>query len=404
MLYYLFKYLDEKFDMLGAGVFQYISFRSGMAMVFSLIISIVIGKSIIAYLRRNQYGEGVRDLGLQGQKEKEGTPTMGGVIILAAIVIPTLLMARFDNVYVVLLLISCVWMGLIGFADDYLKIKRKNKAGLAGKFKLIGQLGLGLIVGLTMYFNQNVVVREYANPDASVQEIVNGQVAFEDVKSTRTTFPFLKHSDFDYKDVVPFLPDNLTWLVYVGIAIFIVMAVSNGANLTDGLDGLAAGTSAIIGIVMALMAYVSSNIAFAQYLDIMFIPNASEMVIFCAAFVGACIGFLWYNSFPAQVFMGDTGSLSLGGIIAVLALTIRKEWLIPICCGVFLIETLSVMVQVSYFKFTKKRFGEGRRIFKMAPLHHHYQKVGVPESKIVARLWIVGLILGIFTLATLKLR
>ncbi len=404
MLYYLFKYLDEKFDMLGAGVFQYISFRSGMAMVFSLIISIVIGKSIIAYLRRNQYGEGVRDLGLQGQKEKEGTPTMGGVIILAAIVIPTLLMARFDNVYVVLLLISCVWMGLIGFADDYLKIKRKNKAGLAGKFKLIGQLGLGLIVGLTMYFNQNVVVREYANPDASVQEIVNGQVAFEDVKSTRTTFPFLKHSDFDYKNVVPFLPDNLTWLVYVGIAIFIVMAVSNGANLTDGLDGLAAGTSAIIGIVMALMAYVSSNIAFAQYLDIMFIPNASEMVIFCAAFVGACIGFLWYNSFPAQVFMGDTGSLSLGGIIAVLALTIRKEWLIPICCGVFLIETLSVMVQVSYFKFTKKRFGEGRRIFKMAPLHHHYQKVGVPESKIVARLWIVGLILGIFTLATLKLR
>lgn len=404
MLYYLFDYIEKHYSFPGAGVFQFISFRAGMAIIVSLLITIGLGKRIISRLRRHQMGETVRDLGLEGQKEKEGTPTMGGIIILLAIIIPVLLFARLENVYIILMLVAAVWMGFIGFLDDYLKIKKKNKDGLAGKFKLIGQLGLGLIVGVTLYFNENVVVREYADRNATTETIVAGEVSFQDVKSTITTFPFLKNADFDYADVLPFLPADYTWLLYIPVVIFIVMAVSNGANMTDGLDGLAAGTSGIIGLVLAVMAYVSGNLIFSQYLGIMYIPDSAELVIFCTAFVGGCVGFLWYNSHPAQVFMGDTGSLSLGGIIAVMALTIRKEWLIPILCGVFLIENLSVILQVSYFKYTKKRYGEGRRIFLMSPLHHHYQKKGWAETKIVARFWIIGILLALFTLASLKLR
>lgn len=404
MLYYLFDFLEKNYDLPGAGVFQYISFRAGLAIIISLLIAIGLGKNIIRRLRRHQMGEQVRDLGLEGQKEKEGTPTMGGIIILLAIIIPVLLLARLENVYIILMLISAVWMGLIGFLDDYLKIRKKNKDGLAGQFKLIGQLGLGIIVGATLYFNGNVVVREYADPDVTTEQIVAGQAEYAEVKSTTTTFPFMKEKDFDYSEVLPFLAKDLTWLLYIPVVIFIVMAVSNGANMTDGLDGLAAGASGIIGLALALMAYVSGNIVFSQYLGIMYIPDSAELVIFCTAFVGGCVGFLWYNSHPAQVFMGDTGSLALGGIIAVLALTIRKEWLIPILCGVFLVENLSVIIQVSYFKYTKKRFGEGRRVFLMSPLHHHYQKKGWAETKIVTRFWIVGILLALFTLATLKLR
>ncbi|WP_375578711.1 phospho-N-acetylmuramoyl-pentapeptide-transferase [Marivirga tractuosa] len=405
MLYYLFDFLNKKMDLLGAGVFQYISFRAGMATLFSLLITITFGKQLINKLRRKQVGETVRDLGLDGQIEKAGTPTMGGIMIILAIVIPVLLFSKIDNIYIILLLVSTVWMGLIGFLDDYIKVFKKNKEGLQGKFKVFGQIGLGLIVGLTLFYHPDVTVREFGSP-VSVAEGVEmvAETSYEDVKSMVTTIPFFKNNEFDYSSILPFLPDGSTVVIYVLIVIFIVTAVSNGANITDGIDGLAAGTSAIIGLALAIFAYVSGNAIFSQYLNIMFIPNSGEIVIFCAAFVGACVGFLWYNTHPAQVFMGDTGSLSIGGIIAVLALVIRKELLIPVLCGIFLIENLSVIIQVSYFKYTKKKYGEGKRVFLMSPLHHHYQKKGIHESKIVNRFWIVGILLAIISVATLKLR
>lgn len=392
MLYHLFTYLDEQFDLIGAGVFQYISFRAGMAAVLSLIITITFGKYLIGLLRRYQMGESIRDLGLEGQMEKSGTPTMGGIIIISAIVIPTLLFARIENVYIILLIVTALWLGLIGFIDDYLKVKKANKEGLRGKFKIIGQVGIGLIVGLTMVWHEDIVIREFVGE------------AYQDVKTLFTTIPFVKGNEFNYAWLMPNALDDLTWIIYVLIIIFIITAVSNGANITDGLDGLAAGTSAIIGLGLAILAYLSGNAIFSEYLNIMFIPYSGELVIFCSAFVGACIGFLWYNSYPAQVFMGDTGSLSLGGIIAVLAIVLRKELLIPILCGILLVENLSVILQVTYFKYTKKRYGEGRRIFLMSPLHHHYQKKGLHEAKIVSRFWTVGILLAIITLATLKLR
>lgn len=406
MLYYLFDYLDKHFDLIGAGVFKYISFRAGMAAFISLLITISFGRKLIDYLRKKQVGEDIRELGLAGQSEKKGTPTMGGLIIIAAILIPTLLFARLDNVYVILLIIATVWMGIIGFLDDYIKVFRKNKDGLAGRFKIVGQVGLGLIVGLTLYFNDQVVVRE-VKPSVVASINLDQQITEKDyhnVKSTKTTIPFVKNNELDYNDLVPFLSDDYTWVVYVLVVILIVTAVSNGANITDGIDGLAAGTSGIIGLTIAIFAYLSGRVDFSSYLNIMYIPNLSEVVIFCTAFVGACLGFLWYNSYPAQVFMGDTGSLTLGGIIAVAAFAVRKELLIPILCGIFLIENLSVIIQVSYFKYTKKKYGEGRRIFLMSPLHHHYQKKNIHEAKIVARFWIVGILLAILTLATLKLR
>jgi len=405
VLYYLFDFLNKKMDLLGAGVFQYISFRAGMATLFSLLITITFGKTLINKLRRKQVGETVRDLGLDGQIEKAGTPTMGGIMIILAIVIPVLLFSKIDNIYIILLLVSTVWMGLIGFLDDYIKVFKKNKEGLKGKFKVIGQIGLGLIVGLTLFYHPDVTVREFGSP-VSVSEGVEmvTETSYEDVKSMVTTIPFFKDNEFDYSSILPFLPDGYTVIIYVLWVIFIVTAVSNGANITDGIDGLAAGTSAIIGLALAIFAYVSGNAIFSQYLNIMFIPNSGEIVIFCAAFVGACVGFLWYNTHPAQVFMGDTGSLSIGGIIAVLALVIRKELLIPVLCGIFLIENLSVIIQVSYFKYTKKKYGEGKRVFLMSPLHHHYQKKGIHESKIVNRFWIVGILLAIISVATLKLR
>lgn len=405
MLYYLFDFLNKKMDLLGAGVFQYISFRAGMATLFSLLITITFGKQLINKLRRKQVGETVRDLGLDGQIEKSGTPTMGGIMIILAIVIPVLLFSKIDNIYIILLLVSTVWMGLIGFVDDYIKVFKKNKEGLQGKFKVFGQIGLGLIVGLTLFYHPDVTIREFASP-VSVSEGVEmvSEKSFEDVKSMVTTIPFFKNNEFDYSSIMPFLPDGYTVIIYVLWVIFIVTAVSNGANITDGIDGLAAGTSAIIGLALAIFAYVSGNAIFSQYLNIMFIPNSGEIVIFCAAFVGACVGFLWYNTHPAQVFMGDTGSLSIGGIIAVLALVVRKELLIPVLCGIFLIENLSVIIQVSYFKYTKKKYGEGKRVFLMSPLHHHYQKKGIHESKIVNRFWIMGILLAIISVATLKLR
>jgi phospho-N-acetylmuramoyl-pentapeptide-transferase len=404
MLYYLFDYLDREFDFFGAGVFQYISFRAGMAVIISLIVAIAFGNKLINMLRRLQIGESIRDLGLEGQMSKKGTPTMGGLIMIAAILIPTVLFAKINNIYIILLIVSTVWLGLIGFLDDYIKVFKKNKEGLHGWFKVVGQVGLGLIVGLTLHFNGDVVVREYPAPIASVAAPVQEGRNYVDTKSTYTTVPFFKNNEFDYNNLIPFLPDEYTWIVYVLVVIFIITAVSNGANITDGIDGLAAGTSAIIGLALGLFAYLSGNAIFADYLNIMFIPNTGELMIFCAAFVGACIGFLWYNSFPAQVFMGDTGSLTLGGLIAVLALAVRKEFLIPVLCGIFLIENASVIIQVYYFKYTKKKYGEGRRIFKMAPLHHHYQKMGYHEAKIVTRFWIVGILLAVFCLATLKLR
>jgi phospho-N-acetylmuramoyl-pentapeptide-transferase len=400
MLYYLFKYLEQHFDLMGAGVFQYISFRAGAAVVLSLLITITFGKKLIGFLQKKQIGETIRDLGLQGQMEKKGTPTMGGIIIISAIVIPTLLFAKLDNIYIILLLVTTIGLGLIGFTDDYIKVFKKDKEGLSGKFKVVGQIGIGLIVGLTLYFHEDVVVREFDNADTT-EISVQG---YQDVKSTITTVPFMKDNEFNYDNIIPFFSDDYTWMIYVLMVIFIVTAVSNGANITDGLDGLAAGTSAIIGLTIAILAYVSGRVDFSEYLNIMYIPNLGELVIFCTAFVGACLGFLWYNSYPAQVFMGDTGSLSLGGIIAVLAIAIRKELLIPILCGVFLIENLSVIIQVGYFKYTKRKYGEGRRVFKMSPLHHHYQKLDMPESKIVARFWIIGILLAVLTLATLKLR
>ena len=405
MLYYLFDYLDKQFDLAGAGVFKYISFRAGMAAAISLLITITLGKGLINYLKRKQVGEEIRELGLEGQTAKRGTPTMGGLIIIAAILVPTLLFAKLDNVYVILLITATVWMGLIGFLDDYIKVFKKDKKGLAGKFKIVGQVGLGLIVGFTLYFNSSVVERKVKNGGPEVV-IVNGVTVrnYEDVKSTKTTVPFFKNNELDYKNILPFLGENATWIIYVLVVIFIITAVSNGANITDGIDGLAAGTAGIIGITIGIFAYLSGRVDFSGYLNIMYIPNLSELVIFCTAFVGACLGFLWYNAYPAQVFMGDTGSLTLGGVIAVLALAVRKELLIPVICGIFLIENLSVIIQVAYFKYTKKKYGEGRRIFLMSPLHHHYQKKGIHESKIVTRFWIVGILLAIFSLATLKLQ
>ncbi len=401
MLYYLFDYLDREFDLIGAGVWQYISFRSGMAIIFSLLISVIFGKGLIKYLKKLQIGEEVRDLGLEGQMEKKGTPTMGGLIIMLAIIIPTLLLAKLDNVYIILLLVSTIWMGSIGFLDDYIKVFKKDKEGLRGRSKIIGQVGLGLIVGLTLYFHEDVVVREFSETSPTSTEISAPQ--YEDVKSTITTIPFVKNNVADYKSISIF-GDKYTWIIYTLVVIFIVSAVSNGANITDGLDGLAAGTSAIIVLTLAILAYVSGRVDFSQYLNIMYLPNTGELVIFSVALAGACIGFIWYNAFPAQVFMGDTGSLTLGGIIAVLAIALRKEFLIPILCGIFLIENLSVVLQVGYFKYTKKKYGEGKRIFLMSPLHHHYQLKGYHEAKIVTRFWVSGILLAILTLATLKLR
>ena len=419
MLYYLFRFLQDNFDLPGAGVFEYSSFRAIMAIIVSLVISLLFGKTLIEKLRKKQVGETIRELGLEGENEKKGTPTMGGLIILSAILIPTLLFARLRNIYIILMIVTTVWLGLIGFLDDYIKDFKKDKAGLAGKFKVVGQLGLGLIIGLTLYFNNEVLVREFVNQkDATQAQIeqatetkineLGETIYIVDNKSTITTIPFVKSHEFDYSSLLFFLSKEkakkYTWIVYVLIVTFIIIAVSNAANLTDGIDGLAAGTSAIIGLTLALLAYVSGNAIFANYLNIMFIPFQSELVIFGAAFVGACIGFLWYNSYPAQVFMGDTGSLALGGIIAVMAIMLRKELLIPLLCGIFLAENLSVVLQVSYFKYTKKKYGEGKRIFKMSPLHHHYQKKGYAEPKIVTRFWIIGIMLAAITIITFKLR
>lgn len=419
MFYYLFRFLEDKFALPGAGVFEYISFRSALAVFISLVISMLFGGRLIERLRKFQLSETVRDLGLAGEKAKQGTPTMGGLIILSAILIPTLLFARLRNIYVILMIVTTVWCGLIGFIDDYLKVKKKDKKGLAGKFKIVGQVGLGLIIGLTLYFNDEVKVREFVHEDnATVAQIEAAsevrtndheeKIYVIDKKSTVTTIPFVKGHEFNYAELLFFLSPETAkkwaWILYVLVVIFIVTAVSNAANLTDGIDGLAAGTSAIIGLTLAALAFISGNAIFADYLNIMFIPDQGELVIFGAAFVGACIGFLWYNSYPAQVFMGDTGSLAIGGIIAVFAIMIRKELLIPILCGVFLAENLSVMIQVGYFKYTKKKYGEGKRVFLMSPLHHHYQKKGYPEPKIVTRFWIVSIMLAVLTVATFKLR
>jgi phospho-N-acetylmuramoyl-pentapeptide-transferase len=416
MLIYLFEYLD-RLNVPGAGVFQYISFRSASAVILSLIISLMLGKKIINYLRKNQIGESVRDLGLDGQKQKQGTPTMGGLIILQSILIPTLLFGDLENIYVILMLITTVWLGFIGFVDDYIKVFRKDKRGLKGKAKIFGQVILGIVVGLVLYLSDDVMVREKVlmeNGEPKM-EIVQGPgddkpkpvYVTKEVKSTTTTIPFLKNNEFDYAYIVGFLGEKAakwSWIVLILAVIIIVTAVSNGANMTDGLDGLATGVSAIIGTTLGILAYVSGNIFYADYLNIMYIPFTGELVIFMSAFIGATVGFLWYNSYPAQVFMGDTGSLSLGGIIAVYAIIIRKELLIPILCGIFLVESLSVLMQVSYFKYTRKRFGEGRRIFKMAPLHHHYQVLGYSEPKIVTRFWIVAIMLAVITVVTLKIR
>lgn len=406
MLYYLFTYLDKAFNFPGAGVFQYITFRAMGAIVFSLLIASIFGRRIILLLQNLQIGESIRDLGLQGQMQKKGTPTMGGFIILASLMIPVLLFAKLDNVYIVLLIIATLWTCGIGFADDYIKVFKKDKEGLKGRFKIIGQVGLGIIVGLTLYFNDNVKIRVYEKDKiaSSIGEIQK----YTDVHSLTTTIPFFKNNEIDYQMFGSFLPENLAWLPYVLVVIFIITAVSNGANITDGIDGLAAGTSAIIGITLAVFAYLSGNKVFAQYLNLMMIPNSGEVVIFCAAFVGACIGFLWYNAYPAQVFMGDTGSLMLGSVIAVLALALRKELLIPVMCGIFLIENLSVIMQVSYFKYQRRRkglaFAQQNRLFLMSPLHHHYQKKGYHEAKIVTRFWIIGIVLAVACLVTLKLR
>lgn len=418
MLYYLFEYLD-KLNIPGAGVFRFISFRSAAAVITSLIISMMIGKRIILFLQRKQVGEVVRDLGLEGQYRKIGTPSMGGIIILASIIIPVLLFAKLDNVYVLLMILTTLWLGLIGFLDDYIKIFKKNKEGLAGRFKIIGQIVLGLIVGLVLFLSREVIIIERVNvSDLSIKDKVElldqpvtlspeNEIAVER-KSTKTTIPFIKNNEFDYSWLVSFINKDhrqpWTWFVFVVIVIFILTAVSNGANLTDGLDGLATGTSAIIGAALGILAYVSSNAIYARYLNIMFIPGSEELVIFASAFMGATIGFLWYNSYPAQVFMGDTGSLALGGIIAVFAIIIRKELLIPILCGIFLVENLSVVIQVAWFKRTKRKYGAGRRLLLMAPLHHHYQKKGYPEPKIVTRFWIVAIILAVISIVTLKIR
>lgn len=401
MLYYLFNYLDQVLDIPGTGAFKYISTRSLAATILSLLIAAIWGRKIIDLLRTLQIGESIRDLGLTGQMEKKGTPTMGGFIILASLLIPVILFSRLDNVYILLLITTTLWTCLIGFADDYIKVFKKDKEGLKGRFKVIGQVGLGLIVGLTLYFNENVSVRIF-------QKVAGQPSQYIDKQTLTTTLPFLKNNELDYNTLSSFLPDSLAWIPYVFICIFIITAVSNGANITDGIDGLAAGTSAIIGLTLAIFAYLSGNKVFAEYLNIMLIPNSGEIVVFCAAFVGACIGFLWYNAYPAQVFMGDTGSLMLGSIIATLSLTLRKELLIPVMCGIFLVENLSVILQVSYFKYQKKKhgleFAQKNRLFLMSPLHHHYQKKGYHESKIVTRFWIVGIVLAVLSIVTLKLQ
>jgi len=418
MLYYLFNYLDSHSNFPGAGMFQYISFRASLAIILSLTISLVFGKTLIAKLRNLQVSDEIRNLGLAGEQEKKGTPTMGGLIILGAILIPTLLFARVNNVYILLMLVSTVWLGVVGFLDDYIKVFKKNKEGLAGRFKIMGQIGLGFIVATTLYFNEHVKTKEFYKANEVSESFIkennltpklmdNELMMVRDAKATTTTIPFFKSSEFDYADLLKFMGEgykDYNYWIYLLVVIFIITAVSNGANITDGIDGLAAGVSAIIGVVLGVFAYVSGNIIFSKYLNIMYIPHLEEMVIFAGAFVGACVGFLWYNAFPAQVFMGDTGSLALGGIIASFSLVVRKELLIPILCGIFLIENLSVMIQVSYFKYTKKKYGEGRRIFKMSPLHHHYQKSGFHEAKIVTRFWIIGIMLAIFTIITLKIR
>jgi len=403
MLYEIFRFLEQKYNLAGASLFQYISFRAVLATALSLLISIIFGKKLIDFLQRQQVGEEIRDLGLTGQMDKKGTPTMGGLIIILSILLPTLLFSRLDNVYILLLIMATIWMGGIGFLDDYIKVFKKNKEGLRGKFKIIGQVGLGLIVGLVLYFNEDVVVREFDGESSNTEILIDDHREYADIKSTKTTIPFFKNNEADYSALNP-LGNEYTWIIYILFVIFIVTAVSNGANITDGIDGLAAGTTAIIALTLGILAYVSGRVDFSNYLNIMYIPNSGELLVFCAALVGACVGFLWYNSYPAQVFMGDTGSLSLGAIIAVLALVIRKELLIPLLCGIFLVELLSVMTQVGYFKYTKKKFGEGKRIFLMSPLHHHYQKKEIPEPKIVTRFWVVGILLAIATLATLKIR
>lgn len=417
MFYYIFEYL-ERLDIPGAGMFQYISFRSGLAIITSLIVSMLFGKRLIRILQNKQIGETVRDLGLEGQLNKQGTPTMGGIIIILSIIIPVLLFAKLDNIYIILMIVTTLWLGLIGFLDDYIKVFKKNKEGLAGKFKIFGQIALGIFIGLTLYISDDVVIRvktevkqQVAHTDIREGEDITSEkdrFIYQDLKSTKTTIPFFKNNEGDYASLVKFLgperSQNWAWVIFVIIVIFIITAVSNSANMTDGLDGLATGTSAIIGVTLGILAYLSGNVIYSDYLNIMYIPHSAELVVFIAAFLGGTIGFLWYNSYPAQVFMGDTGSLSLGGIIAVTAIVIHKELLIPILCGIFFVESLSVIMQVGYFKHTKRKFGEGRRIFKMAPLHHHYQMMGFPEAKIVTRFWIVGLLLAVITIVTLKIR
>jgi len=413
MLYYLFEYLEKEFQFPGATLFGFLTFRAALAMILSLLISTIYGRRIIRFLLKQQVGETVRDLGLEGQKEKTGTPTMGGIIIILATLIPVLLLAKLENIYIILLIVTTFWMGTIGFIDDYIKKFKNDKEGLKGRFKVLGQVGLGIIVGATLFFHQDVTMKEKLpieqqrvllaeNPDIEASKLFQ-----DEAKSTKTTIPFVKGNEFDYAKVITWISpsfEKYAWVIFILVAIFIITAVSNGANLTDGIDGLAAGTSAIIVLTLGIFAWVSGNIIFSEYLNIMYIPRVEEITIYIAAFVGALIGFLWYNAFPAQVFMGDTGSLTIGGIIAVIAIAVRKEWLIPVLCGIFLAENLSVVMQVSWFKYTKKKYGEGRRIFKMAPLHHHYQKAGYHESKIVTRFWIVGILLAILSIVTLKIR
>lgn len=411
MLYYLFEYLENQYQIPGASLFGFLTFRAAFAIILSLLFSTIFGKRIIKFLQKKQVGETIRDLGLEGQKEKSGTPTMGGIIIIFATIVPVILIAKLDNIYIILLIITTLWMGVIGFVDDYIKKFKNDKNGLKGRFKIIGQVGLGIIVGLTLFFNSDVTIREKisTNKPSKNINILSSQSSqfYSETKSTKTTIPFFKENEFDYADLITWVNPDLesyAWIVFVLVSIFIITAVSNGANLTDGIDGLAAGSSAIIALTLGIFAWVSGNIIFSDYLNIMYIPRVEEITIFIAAFVGALIGFLWYNTFPAQIFMGDTGSLTIGGIIAVIAIAVRKEWLIPLLCGIFLVENLSVVLQVGYFKYTKRKYGTGRRIFKMSPLHHHFQKLGYHESKIVTRFWIVGILLAVLTIVTLKIR
>ena len=408
MLYYIFEYLEGEFNLIGASVFQFITFRAATACILSLLITMIFGKKIINFLKKQQVGEAIRDLGLEGQAQKSGTPTMGGIIIILGTLVPVLLLARINNIYMIILLITTLWMGLIGFIDDYIKVFKKDKQGLQGKFKILGQIGLGIIVGAMLYFHPDVMIKEQLPVSQQIlQQNGKKKVFGKAHKSTKTTVPFLKNNELDYAKALSFLGKGYQkygWIIFILVTVFLVTAISNGANLTDGIDGLAAGSSAIMVVALAIFAWVSGNIIFADYLDVMYIPKSGEMTVFIFAFVGALIGFLWYNTYPAQVFMGDTGSLTIGGIIAVIAIAIRKELLLPVLAGVFVIENLSVLLQVSYFKHTKKKFGQGKRIFKMAPLHHHYQKMGYHESKIVTRFWVVGILLAILSVVTLKLR